>query len=106
MAYNINEFAKAYQTADLKEIGKLDLVDELRMHQYRATQERADKELNPAKKFKMMSELWQDIMQSGSYFAGAGKLGSKVGELDLGEEETLSLFVQVGSTLVDKLLKK
>jgi len=106
MVYDIKAFAEAYRSEDLTQLGALNLFDGLRLKQWEATNERADKEKDPASKHKMKAQLYGDIMQSGSYFAGVEKLGSKLGELGLGAEESLGLAVNVGASLVDKILKE
>ncbi|MDD4877941.1 MAG: hypothetical protein PHO02_02805 [Candidatus Nanoarchaeia archaeon] len=105
MAIDLNAFTDAYKTEDMGKLRALGTFDDLRVSTWEATLQRADKEKNPAEKYGMKSKLYGEISQVGSYFAGKEKLGASVASLGLDKEAELNLCVNVGKTLVDKLLE-
>lgn len=105
MAIDLNAFTNAYKTEKIADLRALGTFDDLRVTTWEATLERAEKEKDPAQKYNAKAKLYGEISQVGSYFAGKDKLGASLATMGLDKEAELSLCVNVGKTLVDKLLE-
>ncbi len=105
--FNVEKFAETYKAQDIDRLSKdySKYFGEMTVYQWGAALESAEDEVDPVEKYKQLSQLWQQVMQTGAFMAGIQKLGPQLDQIDMGKQEKLGLIVNTGASLVDKVLK-